>query len=188
MNKTHEKPQEPSGLRRRAVMVPGNEGIDVCDLSLEEVRQALEDLHTHQVELELQSEELRRTQEYLVASRDSYSALYDSAPVGYATVNGEGIIVEANLTLATMLGLERPALIRTPFSAIMVDEDQDTFYLYRRESPKTKQQHVCELRLRKDSDSLLWVRLEGIAVEGPDDSGDQLRLIVIDITERKEAQ
>ena len=76
----------------------------------------VEDLHVHQIELEIQNEELRRVQSELEASRDMYSDLYDFAPVGYATVSEKGLILQANLACADMLGVERSSLIGKPFS------------------------------------------------------------------------
>ena len=186
MNEEHDKPQEPGDLRKRAEAMLDDDAGDLGGLSPEEVRESLEELRTHRIELELQNEDLLCAQEELIASRDRYSDLYDFSPVGYVTVSGEGMIVEANLTIATMLGLERRALIRKPLSAFVVEEDQDTYYTHRRELLDTRLRRICELRLRKGGYSLFWAQLEGIAVDGPGDSGDQLRLAVIDITERKQ--
>ena len=188
MGRKHDKPRELGNLRKRAEAMLGDKASYAGDLSPEEAREALEELRTHQIELELQNEELRRTQADLVASRDRYSDFRDFSPVGYATINDKGIIVEANLPLATMLGLERRALIRMLFSALVVDEDQDTYYHHRRELLETRRQRTCELRLRKRGGSPFWAYVGGIAVDGPNDSGDQFRLAVIDITERKQAE
>jgi len=150
-----------------------------------------EELRKYQIELELQNEELRSSQEELLASRDGYTDLYDFSPVGHVTVNNAGIIIEANLTLATMLGLERRYLMRTLFSDAVVEEDQDTYHHHRRELLDTRRRGICELRLRRGGGSVLWVQLAGIAVNAPDGSGDsddQLRLAVIDITQRKESE
>ena len=72
------------------------------------------ELGVQQIELELQSEELRRTRDELEASREKYFDLYDLAPVGYAVLNDKGLVQEANLTLANRLGVTRTALIGRP--------------------------------------------------------------------------
>ena len=74
----------------------------------------IHELRTHQIELEMQNEELRLAQVELLESHDQYSDLYDFAPVGYATVSHQGLIVKANLTLAEMFGVERGTLVSKP--------------------------------------------------------------------------
>ena len=87
-------------------------GDAIKTLSPDEVRQALHELRVHQIELEMQNEELRRTQEELEASRERYFDLYDLAPVGYFTLSEQGLILEANLKAAKLLGVERSALVK----------------------------------------------------------------------------
>ncbi|MEI6308742.1 MAG: PAS domain-containing protein, partial [bacterium] len=81
-------------------------------LSPEETRQMLHELRVHQIELEMQNEELRRAQEELNISRARYFDLYDLVPVGYCTLSEKGLILEANLAAATLLGVSRGALVK----------------------------------------------------------------------------
>ncbi|MDP9151012.1 MAG: ATP-binding protein [Myxococcota bacterium] len=95
-----------------AKLRPGREnGVEADALSL------AQELHIHQVELEMQNRELRDTQERLEASHARYAELYDGAPVGYATLDRHGLILEINLTASAMLGRERERLIGVPFAA-----------------------------------------------------------------------
>ena len=105
--------------------------------SPEETRRALHELQVHQIELEMQNEELRRTQEELEASRARYFDLYDLAPVGYFTLSEQGLILEANLTAARLLGVARGALVKQPLSRFILPEDQDIYYLHRKELLET---------------------------------------------------
>ena len=111
MTKDRAESSRLTELRKRAEAMLEREAIDIPDMSPEEARKLVHELRTHQIELEMQNEELRRAQDELVESRDRYSDLYDFAPVGYVTVSHKGLILEANLTLADMLRVERRALV-----------------------------------------------------------------------------
>jgi PAS domain S-box-containing protein len=161
---------------------------DPKDLSPEEVRDLLHELHTYQIELEIQNEELRQAQQELLASRDRFLDLYDFSPVGHMTLNEKGLIVEANLTLAEMLGKERSLLIRQPFSAFILPEDQDTYYHHRRRHSETRKNQRYELRLLREGSEPFWARIDCMPVPG-DEGGERLfRATVSDDTERKRAE
>jgi PAS domain S-box-containing protein len=161
-----------------------HKSMDIPHMSPEEVRELVHELRTHQIELELQNEELRRAQDALVKSRDRYSNLYDFAPVGYVTVSHKGLILEANLSLATMLGVERSALVKQPFSAFVIPEDEDICYLHRRGILKTRQRDACRLRMRTRNGEPFWAEMDSIPIEADDEGDIRLRTTIRDITER----
>jgi len=140
-----------AALRHRAETVldgPGHtppQGLD--DHSPAALRQALHELQVHQIELELQNDELRRMQVELDAERARYFDLYDLAPVGYCTVSEQGLILEANFTAATLLALARSELVRQPVSRFIHREDQDTYYLCRKHLLESGDAQSCELRM-----------------------------------------
>ena len=105
-----------SALRRRAEAV----ALDHAPHALDHLQpqRALHELRVHQIELEMQNEELRRAHEELEASRAKYVDLYDMAPVGYFTLGEPGLILEANLTAARLLGVARGALVKQPLSRL----------------------------------------------------------------------
>src|SRR5271157_3652571 len=98
---------------------------NIDPLSPEETRRTLHELRVHQIELEMQNEELRRVQVELEDSRASYVDLYDFAPVGYCTLSEQGLILKANLTAASLLGVPRSALVGERFTRFIVPEDED---------------------------------------------------------------
>jgi PAS domain S-box-containing protein len=178
-------------LRQRAdeqASRPG--GPDPEALSSEEAGRLLHELRVRQVELEMQNAELRRTQEVLEASRARYFDLYDLAPVGYFTISEQGLILEANLTAATMLGVPRDALVKQPLTRSIVPEDEDIYYLHRKRLLETGALQVCELRMARQHSpvSQFWARLESIVLQDPESGAPMCRVTMSDITERKWAE
>jgi len=98
---------------------------DVGAMTPEEISRVLHELRVHQIELELQNEELRRTQVELDAAKERYFDLYDLAPIGYCSVGETGLILEMNLTGAILLGLGRGEIVGQPFSTVIEKEDQE---------------------------------------------------------------
>ncbi len=144
----------------------------------------MHDLQVHQIELQLQNEELRRAQTALEVSRARYFDLYDMAPVGYLTVDTTGLILEANLSAASLLGVARTMLVRRPLSRFIVKSQQDTYYQCRRLLLETGEAQSCELQLLHSDGVALWVRVAMSAVTGESDT-PVLRVVLSDITDRK---
>jgi PAS domain-containing protein len=105
---------------------------DIEKISSEKIYQILHELQVHQIELEIQNEELRRIQSELETARSYYYDLYDLAPVGYCTVSQKNLILKANLAAANLLGKTRDELIKKPLSRFILPEDQDIYYFFRR--------------------------------------------------------
>ncbi len=183
--------ETPSGvadhLRRRAEKIARAKAARMQEnsdgLSPEATRRLLHELRVHQVELEIQNEELRRAQEELEASRSRYFDLYDLAPVGYLTLSEQGLILEANLTLVTLLGVTRGALVKQPLARFIVREDQDIHYRHRKQLLETGMPQVYEMRMLRKEAVPFWARLEATAAL--DAEGLPLfHIVVSDITRR----
>ncbi|MFZ2955959.1 MAG: PAS domain S-box protein [Candidatus Ozemobacteraceae bacterium] len=156
-------------------------------LSPEETRQMLVELRVHQIELEMQNEELNRAQTELDRVRARYFDLYDVAPVGYCTNSRSGLILEANLTAAVLLGMTRGTLVNQPLSRFILNEDQDIYYKYRRQLFATGEPQACEVRMVKADGTLFWAYLTAAAAR--DDNGKPVcRVVISDITTRKKAE
>ena len=151
MTSDDSQPEDAAELRRKAEQIlrenSGPMRKNPEALSPEETLQTLHELQVHQIELEMQNEELRRAQAELDASRARYFDLYDLAPVGYFSLSQQGIILEANLTAAGLLGLARGALARQPISRFIVKEDHDAYYRHCKQLLETDTPQVCELRM-----------------------------------------
>ena len=148
---------------------------------------AFHDLQVHQIELELQNEELRRVQDELSTAKALYVALYDFSPVGYCTLSERGGILQLNLTLAKLLDQPCGQMVHQMLSCHILNDDQDIYYLHRQRLLETGQPQVCELRLKKADHSVMWVRMEACVV--PCAGGELISQVAIsDISGSKQAE
>jgi PAS domain S-box-containing protein len=157
---------------------------DLAVLSPDAARYLPHELRVHQLELEMQNEELRRSQMELEASRARYSDLYELAPVGFFTLSEQGLILEANLTAATLLGVARGTLLKLPLTCFILPEDQDIYYRHRNKLLATGSPQVCELQMVKRDGTHFRARLEAIAAQAAD-GAPEYRALLSDITGRK---
>ncbi|MEP7307845.1 MAG: ATP-binding protein [Acidobacteriota bacterium] len=176
-------------LRRRAEAKARQLGAappaPVRDLSPDESQRVLHDLRVHQIELEMQNDELRLTQERLEDSRARYFDLYDLAPVGYLTIEDHNLIVEANLTAATLLGVTRGTLVNQSITAYIAPQDQDGYYLYHRRLLATGVPGVIDLQMQRAGGEPFWARLEATTAQKADGHSEVCRVVMSDISERK---
>jgi PAS domain S-box-containing protein len=142
------------------------------------------ELQVHQVELEMQNEELQEARDKTEALLEKYTDLYDFAPVGYLTLDREGSICEANLTCASLLGIQRSRLVRRPFGLFVLPADLPAFSGFLKKVFEGKAQESCEVSLLREGNPPIEVRLEATVAA----SGRECRAVVRDITERKEAE
>jgi len=144
----------------------------------------LHDLRVHQIQLEMQNEELRRAQAELDAVRQRYFDLYNLAPVGYCTISEQGVIMEANLTAANLLGTTRNALTNKPITMFILSADQDIYYLRRKLLFETGEPQKYELRMTKYDGTNFWAHLD--ATYATADNGTSVcRIVMTDISDRK---
>ena len=167
---------------------------DISTLEPEEVKRLVHELRVHQIELELQNDELRRTQEALEVAQGRYIDLYDFAPVGYLSVSEAGLILKANLTAATLLGVPRTGLIKQPLSRFILPADQDIYYrhhnqltaLHAADSEPPGEPRSCELRMLKKDKTTFWAQLNA-TISTYSHGTPVFRIVLSDITRRKEA-
>jgi PAS domain S-box-containing protein len=175
-------------LRQQAEAIaaegPAPAGQPVQAMTQEQLQRTIHELRVHQIELEMQNEELRRTQNALAAEQARYFDLYDLAPVGYCTVSAAGTILQINLTAASSLTRARGALVKRMFSQCIFLEDQDIYYLMRKKLMATNEPGSCELRMVKHDGTLIWVHLSA-ATATEADGAQVLRIVLTDISDQK---
>ena len=177
-----------SQLRQRAEQILNQESADRKAFPGGDIQELIHELQVHQIELETQNEELRRTQIELEDSRNKYFDLFDLAPIGYLVLNQEGLIQEVNLTAADLLGFDRRYLIKRGFSQFIAPDFQDVFYLHRKKVFEVKTRQGCELKLFKKDGTSLDVQVESVATRDAEGNFNQLRISILDITDRKRAE
>ncbi len=152
-----------------------------------ETAQLLYELRVHQIELEMQNKELRRAQHELEASRARYFDLYYLAPVGYCTIDKQGVFLDANLPAATQFGVSRGALVKQSFSRFIFPEDQDISSTHHNQLFATGTPQSCELRILRPDAATAWARLEANLSHSADGT-PVCRIVISDITARKQME
>jgi PAS domain S-box-containing protein len=130
----------------------------------------------------------KKTQPELEESRRKYIDLYDYAPLGYFTIDTNGIITTVNLTGSAMLNRERQELLHKPFTLFVHPEDKDLFYLCLRKTIKNQDRQFCHLRLQPPKSPHLHAHLETMAVVDAAGNITAIKVTVTDMTDRVRAE
>jgi diguanylate cyclase (GGDEF)-like protein/PAS domain S-box-containing protein len=149
----------------------------------------IHELHVHQIELEMQNEQLRQAQEEIETSRDRFVELYEFSPVSYLTVNQNGTIESANLTASTLLGVSRKELIDRAFSNIVKDSDIDCWRskFNRIKLLECGDEFSFDIQAKRHDGGDLCLRVNCLRVKSG--FGDDIaRIALTDITERKKLE
>jgi len=150
-----------------------------------DVLRLIHELEVHQIELELQNDELMLAKEReAAAASGKYNELYDFAPLGYFTLTNEGEIKELNLCASQMLGKDRLHLKNSNFGFFVSNDNKPTFNLFLEKVLNSKTRETCELILSANGNQSMQVFLTGIAAE----NGGQCHVSAIDITRLKQAE
>jgi PAS domain S-box-containing protein len=142
------------------------------------------ELEVHHIELQMQLEELRLSAEKLAALVEKYTELYDFAPVGYFTVDENGIIDELNLTAAALLRKERSQLQNKNLLLFISEESRPLLTKFLRNLFKNPGKGNCEVLLALNDNEALFTHIEGVY----NTATDTYSLVMIDISERRKAE
>ena len=139
---------------------------DLSDANPENLRELIHELRVHQIELQMQNEELRKTLLVLESARDKYEEWYDRAPVGYFTLDKKGTILEANFTACDLLCVKRGLLIGKPLASFVNEEGGNILYLHFRRVLETQSKQTCDVQIIKKDGSQVYISLESELVRG----------------------
>lgn len=178
-------------LRPRAEAALAADSVEVTTDS-NKVMRLDHELQVSRVELEMQNEELRRTQVELQFQVARYTELYDFAPVGYLTLDAQGRICECNLKFCDLIGLPRTTLLKQRLSHFIVSDDQEAYYFFRRKLVSDAEVRA-ELRLNPHKGEAFWGQFVAMPSPGPSKAAgtaeaQSWRVVIADITPRKQAE
>jgi PAS domain S-box-containing protein len=187
MKQDRKTPRGSPDLRKEAEARLQSKTPKVQDLSRDEISVLVHELQVHQIELEMQNDELRRGQISLEEANRKYSDFYDFAPVGFLTLDESGLIREANLTAVSQLGVTRRYLVDKPFRFSIAMEDRNRFRLYLQRVFQKPGPNACEIKLQRPDGGSFVAHLDSLAVT--DVSGARLcRMSITDISGLKETE
>ena len=160
---------------------------DMEKMSQEEL---IHELRVHQIELEMQNEELKSDHAMIEESRDKYAQLYDFAPTGYFTLSHDVVILEANVATAMFLGVDHQKLINQRFRKFIDPADIDRWDRYIVDIFQHDGKGRCELALKRPDGSMPYVQIDSVRIDLPAVAGQApetvVRASMSDITERKQ--
>ena len=170
--------------RENAERILASKMLNVPQIPSGDIRALIHELQVHQIELELQNEELHKTQSILEISRKRFSDLYDCAPAGYLTLDNIGNIIEVNRTAMELLGYDKVEMLGKPLSFLASHLDMDVLYQHIKHL-RQGLSHSCELHLSRKDDSLFYSKLSSTPFADENRGYGELLVTILDITARK---
>jgi PAS domain S-box-containing protein len=178
-----------SPLRQKAEEKLRTQHERLQELSTRDMQELVHELGTHEIELEMQNEELHRARDELESSRNQYAALYDFAPVGFFTIDAQGLIAQINLTGAHLLGIERGLLLKRPFISFIAEAaDREIFSKHRDRVLQNQGNQTCDIRLKRKDGTVFFAQLQSSVKEVIDGKATYIYTTIIDVTDRRRAE
>ena len=145
-------------------------------------------LSTTLEQLQQKHEALLQARTRIESSQRDYEELYDFAPVGYCTLNGQGIVLKANQTLIELLNVKKDTFVYSSLIQRIIKEDRACFYQHLHTVFSTQHPQHCEIRLRNSSGELIWSLLQSVLIQNAEESYYECRTAITDIRARKQAE
>ncbi|MCX6159763.1 MAG: ATP-binding protein [Ignavibacteriae bacterium] len=152
-----------------------------AQISKADTQRLVHELEVHQIELELENEELKLAKAQAEISSEKFTELYDFAPTGYFTLSKEGEIIELNLSGAKMLRHERSRLVNRGFGLYVSEDTRQVFTDFLRKVFESNTKESCEVALSTDGNSPMHIYITGIVTE----NSKHCLMTTVEITERK---
>jgi two-component system, cell cycle sensor histidine kinase and response regulator CckA len=155
-----------------------------AERSADDTQRIVQELQIHQIELEMQNEQLEQARVETEAALELYTDLYEFAPSGYFTLDRDGTIRQANLTGSGLLGVDRSRLVNRNFQLFVAENSREVFQTFAAKVFASHARETCEAMLLREGKPPFYARIEAVS----SDSGQECRAVVVDITERKRSE
>ena len=189
MQKKQNTPVNATELRRRAELQLKARRKHSAPLRTEaDTLRINHELEVHQIELEMQNAELHEARNRVEIVMENYTDLYDFAPVGYFSVDDQGLILEANLTGAALLGIERSRLLKRRLQGFVDPPSRPAFQAFLKKIFATAGKHICELPLLNERSIPFWADLQAASADSAKGPRKWCRLAISDLTTLKHEQ
>lgn len=176
-------------LRHKAEKILSSmERANFSDSSMEDAQRLITELQVHQVELELQNDELRKMQIQLAEEREKYADLYNFAPAAFFTFDERDLIQDLNLAASEMLGNERKYLVGHPLTPYLTPDSIQNFVEHRQLAEQTKKPQSCELKIRRRDGRFIFVQSHTVALTSTVNGRRLWRSVMTDITLKKQQE
>ena len=182
------QPSDLARLREKAEQLNRRSSRALPKITPQNVESLVHELRVHQIELELQCQELQRAQAETEESRNRYRELYESIPIGYVTIESAGKISDLNPAGAALLGVETPRALNNFFSFFSDEGEADAALLFFRRVLNEGKPDSIELKMRKQDGSSFTAVLLVAPVDAGEGKGERLRIAFKDITRSKEVE
>jgi PAS domain-containing protein len=180
-------PHSTTTLRQEAEQLLKTQRKAATPVASEDTIRLMHELQVHQIELELQNEELGKAYTEVAVLRDKYLDLYDFAPIGYFTVTPAGDITELNLSAATLLAEDRAALVGRRMRDFVLAESTAAFAEFLSTAGTATAEVSVTLTLRRGADEAIYVKAQGRRFESDITGGKEIRIVLMDLTALKSA-
>lgn len=189
MKKNSTNQEQSNILRQRAESkLENKKPTCIHSKQTDELNALLHELQVHQIELEMQNEELKHANAQAENALSKYYELYDFAPVGYFTINEQGKILEVNQMGADLLEIRSRYLLNNYFQNYIAEDCLSLYKAFRTQVAESKTKQNCEIKLLKKGNAQFHVQITGIAVKSHNKNESQMWFSVLDITDRIKAE
>lgn len=177
-----------SDLRKRAEEVLKKSAREIEDIPSMNLKELIHELHTYQIELEMQNDELAKANAKILQSELKYSNLYHNAPYGYLTLDSKRTIVEANQTASTLLGVKRDLLLGNNVTTFISSEDQGKVQEHYFQVQELNSWQAAECRVHNHPPGVQHIHIETIAENSEADTPYIYKTALMDVTDRKQKE